>query len=531
MRIFSAIATILIVANISAVAQNISKQEKAIEEAIDLGKDKKVNALFRYGSIPDSKNVEEETFNNYCKGKYLARNVETIEKYIYGVKKKIVVAFEFMVMTREVSHCHPVSGDDKDIVFFDEFFNNRNNWTLDAPKYKCDIVNGKLLIDLKGNNDAGPEMYFKNRPTANFEITFCAKYSANTNSFMINMMGDNKVGGRAANIYFGINADKIYVYANSQNEDRKDEKFKNNYDIMSKINPFEPNEFKVQKVGRKFRFFINDMLSHESEFNFSNLVGIAFNNCTSPGRQVEVEYVKIKSLPSDVYTLDDVILATKKSGTAPVSMCKEGLDYYKTALLGLWETPNRDQQLLFYQDQNANRLRLIKNQVEDGRYLLKFDVPLNVTKIDNDIFLFELDYDSTLYRPIQYEISNNSLTISSISYDLSTFTYSEGLAAHIKSGILSNPNGFLGKPFTLNKKSKEQHKSERISSEINDAYAFILVMLLGMANGSGDGGSSSSYNLIFEGGPAQPYGYDREGYPVYDKFTPLYYDQYGNKKW
>lgn len=517
-----------------SVAQ--SKDAKTIEDAIELGRSKKVNPFFSIAHVDERKNLEEEALMKYCKGRYIARNIETISKDVFGVNKKVVTSFEFMVQAKEVSHCPAVTAEDEDVVFFDEFYNNRNNWPLDAEAYTCQIKEGKLVLDLKGSADAGPSISLKNRPSANFEVTFCVKYSPNTSSFGINLHGDNYVQrGSTANIFFGMNSAGFYVYANSAYQsDARDQKFRNNFDVMSKINPFEPNEFKIQKVNRRFRFFINDILTHESEFIFSNLVGLTFFNCTSPGRQVEIDYVKVKALPVNSFTLDDLILATKKSGTAPVSMCKKGLDYYKTALLGMWETTSKDQKLQFYEDKRSSRIRLIKYQIENGRYMLKFDLPLNVTQTDNGLFFFEIDYDNNLYKPIKYEISNDRLTLASVNYDLSPFTFTEGLAALVKSGIGSNQEGFLSQPIVLSRKTATQIQQEQqtVSDNSNrDAAGLALLLLLGMAIFSGDGGNSSSNNQS-SNEQRRIESYDKYGMPYYGGFTTrdVGYDQFGKKQ-
>ncbi len=74
--------------------------------------------------------------------------------------------------------------------------------------------------------------------------------------------------------------------------------------------------------------------------------------------------------------------------------------------------------------------------------------------------------------------------------------------------------------------------AETIKEKNNQRLALGLLLLLSVGLFSGDGNvEQTTYNQAWDSKPSIPFGYDREGNPVFDNITPLYFDQNGNRKW
>jgi hypothetical protein len=211
-------------------------------------------------------------------------------------------------------------------------------------------------------------------------------------------------------------------------------------------------------------------------------------------------------------------------GFSFVSMGSSGTNYYLSDLLGWWE--GSGQVFQFYNSPKENRIRILTYEKQaNGKYIRLGDFPLNVIKAVNGEYYFEIlitILSVPMYQPFRYRISNRKLYTNSIESDLLDFRTSSAYMSRIVDGSLKNDEGGTFRRVTV----------EEIKSQDNSKLALGLLLLLGVAVFSGDGGSqSTSNNATWDPRSNTPYGYDYNGSPVYDKSTPLYYDQYGNKKW
>lgn len=221
-------------------------------------------------------------------------------------------------------------------------------------------------------------------------------------------------------------------------------------------------------------------------------------------------------------------------GASKYSSCPAGRQYYLSGLLGLWEGEGDDYLYQFYLDKKEGRIReiLYSKYNHEKKYKQVWDQPLNVSALNDKYYIYE-DPNKKQYF---YKIISNPGSVDKLYYtnpnvDLSLCNSTTEVRDKLYSYINKYETDLInGNRYPLHRVSEEVLKEKE---KKDDNLGLALILLLGLAIFSGDGSSNPapSNNSTWEARPSTPYGYDREGQPIYDKVSPLYYDQYGNKKW
>jgi TPR repeat protein len=289
----------------------------------------------------------EDQINKYCKENNLViGNIETNQILGFGQNKTIVASFEFRpensdnISDVKVNNSggitdnidHRLAYDTKDMAFFDEFEDNRNNWPLSNNDFDAEIRNGRLSFLRKTYNNSGPYFSFKDTDLKGFE----AEYSLKAEN--INSLHALFLDGGISKIVFGVKDGRpaliIVTSLFVSTEDNYSDRI-----AYSGLNIGGVNKFAIRRLGESLEFFINgtSVFQMNLEYNrFSHLKKIVIV-CGQQGEKVFADYIRIK----------------KK--------------YARLQMEGVWVSSSEAEQVLTY-NQPERIIISIKN---DGNYTLK----------------------------------------------------------------------------------------------------------------------------------------------------------------
>lgn len=183
---------------------------------------------------------------------------------------------------------------DAKVIFFDDFNNNQNNWTIADNKHEsCRIDGGFYYLTAKGHA-YGETQEIKIDTRKDFEIETRIKIvSGNTdhkNYYSMIFWGREAMNSD----YFTFAKDGFASVETCDGKKQSDCITKSGSLQKTNLNPDEFNVFLIRKTGKTYSFLINGSQFYEMPFIpfFGNLIGFgAVRNIT-----LAIDYLKVSYL-------------------------------------------------------------------------------------------------------------------------------------------------------------------------------------------------------------------------------------------
>lgn len=179
----------------------------------------------------------------------------------------------------------------EEIIFFDDFDDNKNNWTVGSNKNASTSMSGGFYYLKSSGHAYGEAQDIKMDTRKNFQIETRIKIlSGNSeHKYYYNML----FWGREANngYYFTFAKDGYISVEVCSGKTQQSCTVKNGSFQKTALDPTDFNVYKIQKKGKSYTFYVNDTACYTMPFTpfFGNLTGFG------AGRNVGlvVDYLKV----------------------------------------------------------------------------------------------------------------------------------------------------------------------------------------------------------------------------------------------
>lgn len=182
-----------------------------------------------------------------------------------------------------------IPGSDRQIVFFDEFEDNQNEWNLNSSYLKMEIVGGDFYCESKNNRTYVKRRFIPINQSGDYEIEVSMRYVKGKGSRPIGLTFGRDVGGNEYNFYFSSDGKyRILKY-----EDGKYDNY-TPWTAHKLLSTYSYNTLTVRKVNQKWHFFLNRDKVFETDAE--PLFGYDMGFTVGGDMAVEVDYIKISEL-------------------------------------------------------------------------------------------------------------------------------------------------------------------------------------------------------------------------------------------
>lgn len=180
------------------------------------------------------------------------------------------------------------------VIFFEDFDNNKNNWTVaDNKKLSAKIEGGHYYLTA-GGHAYGEAHELKIDSRKDFEIETRIKIisggSEHKNYYSMLFWGREAMDG----YYFTFSKDGFASVEVCHSKRQRDCTVKDGSLQKTTLNPDDFNVYMIRKTGRTYSFFVNGKQFYEMPFTpfFGNLIGFG------AGRKVTlaIDYLKVSYL-------------------------------------------------------------------------------------------------------------------------------------------------------------------------------------------------------------------------------------------
>jgi len=201
-----------------------------------------------------------------------------------------IVLLILLILAKSVTNAQTDTSKTK-VIFFDDFNNNKNNWTVADNKHEsARIENGFYYLTAPGHA-YGEAQEIKIDTRKNFEIEARIKIlngdADHKNYYNMLFWGREAMNG----YYFTFAKDGFVSVEMCDGKNQSDCMSKSGSLQKSNLSPDDFNVYVIRKTGQTYSFFINGAQFYEMPFTpfFGNLIGFG------AGRKVTlvIDYLKV----------------------------------------------------------------------------------------------------------------------------------------------------------------------------------------------------------------------------------------------
>jgi hypothetical protein len=193
------------------------------------------------------------------------------------------------------THYGDVTPQDKTVIFFDDFSDNKNNWRIRYDrKRRTTIKNGYYYIESFSSMPKTETKIINFDENKNFEIETRIKF-VKGNEKKANYLNWGRASSKSSNCYkYGFSASNSYRIDQYRGKDKGSFSTYINKTNPSLVNDKEYNKFTIRKFDSTYYFFLNEKCVHSMPFVsfFGHKIGFS----VASNSVIHVDYLSISYL-------------------------------------------------------------------------------------------------------------------------------------------------------------------------------------------------------------------------------------------